>query len=171
MLFGDYNPSGKLPITFYKSLSQLGDFEDYSMKGRTYRYMSDPLFPFGYGLSYTTFAIGEAKPSAQELHKDQRLELTIPVTNSGKRSGTEIVQVYLRKVGDDKGPLKSLKGFQRVEVQAGKTVQAVITLPYRSFETFDPQWGALKVQPGNYEVLYGTSSDSKDLQTLKLTIR
>lgn len=171
VLFGDYNPSGKLPITFYKSLSQLGDFEDYSMKGRTYRYMSDPLFPFGYGLSYTTFAIGEAKPSAQELHKDQRLELTIPVTNSGKRSGTEIVQVYLRKVGDDKGPLKSLKGFQRVEVQAGKTVQAVITLPYRSFETFDPQWGALKVQPGNYEVLYGTSSDSKDLQTLKLTIR
>ena len=141
------------------------------MKGRTYRYMSDPLFSFGFGLSYTTFAIGEAKASTQELTKDQSLELTIPVKNTGKRAGTEIVQVYVRKVGDDKGPLKSLKGFQRMEVPAGKTAQAVINLPYRSFEFFDTQWGTLKVQAGSYEVLYGTSSDSKDLKTLQVKIR
>lgn len=171
VLFGDYNPSGKLPVTFYKGLNQLGDFEDYSMKGRTYRYMSDPLFPFGFGLSYTTFSIGDAKASAQELQKDQSLELTIPVVNTGKRAGTEIVQVYVRKIGDDKGPLKTLKGFQRIEVQAGMTAQAVITLPYRSFEFFDSEWGQLKVQSGAYEVLYGTSSDSKDLKTLKINIR
>lgn len=171
VLFGDYNPSGKLPVTFYKSLNQLGDFEDYSMKGRTYRYMSDPLFPFGFGLSYTTFSIGDAKASTQELQKEQSLELTIPVTNTGKRAGTEIVQVYVRKIGDDKGPIKTLKGFQRVEVQVGRTAQSVITLPYRSFEFFDSEWGQLNVKPGAYEVLYGTSSDSKDLKTLQINIR
>jgi len=133
VLFGDYNPSGKLPITFYKSLKQLSDFEDYSMKGRTYRYMSDPLFPFGFGLSYTTFSIGNAKFSNTAIKSNESVELTIPVSNKGKRNGTEIVQVYVRKVNDTDGPLKTLKGFQRVDVSAGKTAQAVINLPYNSF--------------------------------------
>ena len=98
VLFGDYNPSGKLPITFYKSIKQLPDFENYSMKGRTYRFMSDPLFPFGFGLSYTTFSIGNAEISKTKIKKDEGVQLTIPVTNTGKRAGTEIVQVYVRKV-------------------------------------------------------------------------
>ena len=75
VLFGDYNPSGKLPVTFYRNIQQLPDFEDYSMKGRTYRYMSDPLFPFGFGLSYTTFSIGNAEISVNKISRDGNVEL------------------------------------------------------------------------------------------------
>ena len=170
VLFGDYNPSGKLPITFYKSLKQLSDFEDYSMKGRTYRYMSDPLFPFGFGLSYTTFSIGNAKLNNTAIKANESVELTIPVSNKGKRNGTEIVQVYVRKLNDTDGPLKTLKGFQRVDVSAGKTVQAVINLPYNSFEFFDRSTGKMDVAAGEYEVLYGSSSDAKDLKSTTIMI-
>ena len=170
VLFGDYNPSGKLPITFYKSIKQLSDFEDYSMKGRTYRYMSDPLFPFGFGLSYTTFSIGNAKLNNTAIKANESVELTIPVSNKGKRNGTEIVQVYVRKLNDTDGPLKTLKGFQRVDVSAGKTVQAVINLPYNSFEFFDRSTGKMAVVAGEYEVLYGNSSDAKDLKTTTIMI-
>ena len=170
VLFGDYNPSGKLPITFYKSLKQLSDFEDYSMKGRTYRYMSDPLFPFGFGLSYTSFSIGNAKLSSAAIKLNQSVELTIPVSNKGKRSGTEIVQVYVRKVNDTDGPLKTLKGFQRVEVSAGKTAQAVIDLLYNSFEFFDRSTGKMDVATGEYEILYGNSSDAKALKTIYIKL-
>ena len=170
VLFGDYNPSGKLPITFYKSIKQLSDFEDYSMKGRTYRYMSDPLFPFGFGLSYTTFSIGNAKLNNTAIKANESVELTIPVSNKGKRNGTEIVQVYVRKLNDTDGPLKTLKGFQRVAVPAGKTVQAVISLPYNSFEFFDRSTGKMDVAAGEYEVLYGSSSDAKDLKSTTIMI-
>lgn len=170
VLFGDYNPSGKLPITFYKSLKQLSDFEDYSMKGRTFRYMSDPLFPFGFGLSYTTFSIGNAKLNNTVIKENESVELTIPVANKGKRNGTEIVQVYVRKLNDTDGPLKTLKGFQRVDVSAGKTAQAVINLPYNSFEFFDRSTGKMNVTAGEYEVLYGNSSDAKDLKTTTIII-
>lgn len=171
VLFGDYNPSGKLPVTFYKNSQQLPDFEDYSMKGRTYRYISDPLFPFGFGLSYTTFSIGNAKISKTQIKNNESVELTIPVTNTGKCDGTEIVQVYVRKVNDPDGPLKTLKGFQRVTVVAGKTGQAVINLPYTSFEFYDRDSGKMVVTAGEYELLYGTSSDKKDLKTIHITIQ
>jgi beta-glucosidase len=171
VLFGDYNPSGKLPITFYKNSQQLPDFEDYSMKGRTYRFMSDPLFPFGFGLSYTTFSIGNAKFNKTSIKSNESVELTVPVSNTGKRDGTEIVQVYVRKVNDIDGPIKTLKGFQRIKVAAGKTGQAVIDLPYNSFEFFDRAGGKLAVTAGEYELLYGTSSDNKNLKTINLTIQ
>ena len=138
VLFGDYNPSGKLPVTFYKNSGQLPDFEDYSMKGRTYRFMSDALFPFGFGLSYTTFSIGNAQFSKTAINANESVELTIPVSNTGKRNGTEIVQVYVRKVNDTDGPLKTLKGFQRVEcVLPGKPVRLSLTclIPRSSFST------------------------------------
>ena len=170
VLFGDYNPSGKLPVTFYKSMKQLSDFEDYSMKGRTYRYMSDPLFPFGFGLSYTTFSIGDAKFSNTSIKSNDSIKLTIPVLNKGKRNGTEIVQVYVRKLNDVDGPLKTLKGFQRVDVAAGKTTQAVINLPNTSFEFFNRESGKMAVTAGEYEVLYGNSSDAKDLKTTRIII-
>ena len=171
VLFGDYNPSGKLPITFYKSSDQLPDFEDYSMKNRTYRFMSDPLFPFGYGLSYTTFAIGDAKVSKDKINKDGSVDLTIPVSNTGKLDGTEIVQVYVHKANDVNGPIKTLRGFKRVDVAAGKTNNSTITLPPSAFEFFDKETFRVAVTPGEYEVLYGTSSDIKDLKTLKITIQ
>ena len=171
VLFGDYNPSGKLPVTFYKNSGQLKDFEDYSMKGRTYRYMSDALFPFGYGLSYTTFSIGNARLTKSTIKADESVELSIPVSNTGKRNGTEIVQVYVRKLKDTDGPLKTLKGFQRVNVAAGKTTQAVINLPSASFEFYDRPSGKMVVATGEYEVLYGSSSDAKDLKMANVTIQ
>ena len=171
VLFGDYNPAGKLPVTFYKNIQQLADFEDYSMKGRTYRYMSDPLFPFGFGLSYTNFTIGNAKLSKTSITADESVELSIPVTNTGKRNGTEIVQAYVRKVNDTDGPIKTLRGFQRVDVAAGKTGKVIISLPYTSFEFFDRASGEMAVTAGEYEIFYGNSSESKDLKTIKLSIR
>jgi beta-glucosidase len=170
VLFGDYNPSGKLPITFYKNISQLPDFEDYSMKGRTYRFMSDPLFPFGFGLSYTTFTIGNAGFSKTSLKANESTELTIPVSNTGKRAGTEIVQVYIRKVNDVEGPIRTLRNFQRVDLDAGTSGKAVINLPYTSFEFFDRLNGKMNVTTGEYEVFYGNCSDAKNLKTQKITI-
>jgi beta-glucosidase len=171
VLFGDYNPAGKLSVTFYKNSDKLGDFEDYSLKGRTYRFTNDALFPFGFGLSYTTFTIDNAKFNRTEVKNNESVELTIPVSNIGKRDGTEIVQVYVRKVNDTDGPLKTLKGFQRVTLAAGKTGQAVISLPYNSFEFYDKANGKMAVNAGEYEVLYGNSSADKDLKTTKITIK
>ena len=171
VLFGDYNPSGRLPITFYKNINQLPDFEDYSMKGRTYRFMSDPLFPFGYGLSYTTFLIGKAELSKTTMKANETVTLTIPISNTGKRAGTEIVQVYVHKVNDVDGPIKTLRGFKRVDVATGKTNNATITLPPSAFEFFDKVSYKLDLTLGEYEILYGTSSDAKDLKVVKITIQ
>ena len=171
VLYGDYNPSGKLPITFYKNSDQLGNFEDYSMKNRTYRFMNDALFPFGYGLSYTTFKIGEAQLSKTAIAANETVQLTVPVSNTGKRRGTEIVQVYVRKANDIDGPLKTLRGFKRVEIPAGESQQVNIELTPASFEFFDWSQRKMMVTPGEYEVYYGNSSDSKNLKTKKITIR
>ena len=171
ILFGDYNPSGKLPITFYKNSDQLGNFEDYSMKGRTYRFMDDALFPFGYGLSYTTFKIGKAVLSKTTIKSDETILLTVPVTNAGKRDGVEVVQVYVRKVNDIEGPLKTLRGFKRVEIPAGKTQKVAIDLTPSSFEFFDWSQRKMMVTPGEYEVYYGNSSDSKNLKMCRITLQ
>ena len=165
VLFGDYNPSGKLSVTFYKNSEQLPDYEDYSMKGRTYRYFNDPLFAFGYGQSYTTFEIGEAKIDG----KGTDYQVSIPVTNTGKRNGTEIVQLYIRDLSDKEGPLKSLRGFQRVEVKAGETATATITLDAKSFEFWDAATNTMRTKPGQYEILYGTSSRDNDLKRMTIT--
>ncbi|WP_293053710.1 xylan 1,4-beta-xylosidase [Paludibacter sp.] len=171
VLFGDYNPSGKLPITFYKSSAQLKDFEDYSMKGRTYRYMTDALFPFGYGLSYTKFTIGNATLDKNTLSANEDVKVTIPVSNTGKRQGTEILQVYVRKVNDVDGPLKTLKGFQRVSLNAGQKTNVTIDLPSSSFEFYDWSQRKMMVTPGEYEIFYGNSSDAKDLKKATVVIR
>jgi beta-glucosidase len=170
VLFGDFNPSGKLPVTFYKNSDQLKDFEDYSLNGRTYRYMSDPLFPFGFGLSYTTFEIGTGIVNKSTIHSDETIQITIPVRNTGEMSGTEVVQVYTRKVGDIEGPLKTLKAFQRVELEAGESTQVTIDLPPSSFEFYN--WGqrVMMVSPDEYEVYYGNSSDPDDLKMTKITV-
>ena len=170
VLFGDYNPSGKLPVTFYKSSDQLKDFEDYSMKGRTYRFMNDALFPFGYGLSYSAFKIGEASFNKTTITDGDTIQLTIPVTNTGKRNGAEVVQVYIRKANDNGGPLKTLRGFKRIAIQAGKTQQVLIELGFTSFEFFDWSQRKMMVTPGEYEVYCGNSSDSKDLKMVKVKI-
>ena len=166
VLFGDYNPSGKLSVTFYKNSEQLPDYEDYSMKGRTYRYFNDPLFAFGYGQSYTTFEIGEAKIDG----KGTDYQVTIPVTNTGKCNGTEIVQLYIRDLSDKEGPLKSLRGFQRLDVKAGQSATATITLDAKSFEFWDATTNTMRTKPGQYEILYGNSSRDNDLKRITITI-
>jgi beta-glucosidase len=133
--------------------------------------MSDPLFQFGYGLSYTHFDLGNAQTNNIKLNKGENTTITIPVSNTGKRMGTEVVQIYLRKVNDTTGPLKTLKGFQRVEVDAGKTVESVITLPYYAFEFYNEEKLEMDVTPGAYELLYGNSSSEKDLKIIKVDVQ
>ena len=166
VLFGDYNPSGKLPVTFYKSSEQLPPYEDYSMKGRTYRYFDDALFPFGYGLSYTSF---EIKNEKLEMKDDGNGTLTVEVANVGKRRGAEVVQLYIRNLQDVEGPLKSLRAFQYTgEIEPGKQSVVTLQLTPNSFEFWDSETNTMRVKPGQYEILVGNSSNNKDLK--KVTV-
>ena len=167
VLFGDVTPSGKLPVTFYRNDAQLPDYEDYSMKGRTYRYFSDPLFAFGYGLSYTTFEIGEATSRVD----GDAVTVTTTVKNTGKCKGTETVQLYIRNLQDPDGPLKSLRGFQRVTLNPGETKSIDIKLDTKSFEFWDAETNTMRSKSGSYELLYGNSSQDKDLKKLTVTIQ
>ena len=168
VLFGDYNPCGKLPVTFYKNDAQLPDYEDYSMKGRTYRYFNDALFPFGYGLSFTTF---EMSNEHLDMKDDGSIMISVDVANTGRRDGTEIVQVYIKNPADPDAPLKTLRAFQRVDVKAGQTKSVKLTLARDSFEFFDAETNTMRVKPGTYEVLCGNSSLDKDLKKLNVQIQ
>ena len=162
-LFGDNNPSGKLPVTFYKDVDQLPDFQDYNMAGRTYRYFrGEPLYPFGYGLSYTTFSLG--KPT----YKDGKI--SVQIANKGKMNGTETVQVYLHRVGDNEGPIKALRAFKRVSVDAGKKTATLIDLPRSSFEWWDVNSNSMRVIPGEYDVYVSTSSRDADARIIRVSI-
>ena len=165
VLYGDVNPSGKLPVTFYKSDSQLPDYEDYSMHGRTYRYFNDALFPFGYGLSYTSFEVGKAAVSGKT--GEPGMTVTIPVTNTGSRDGSETVQLYIRNLQDANGPLKSLRAFKRVNVKAGQTETVTLELSRQSFEFWDDETNTMRVKSGKYEILYGTSSLNEALKSIE----
>jgi len=170
VLFGRYNPAGRLPVTFYRDTTQLPDFENYDMAGRTYRYMVDePLFPFGYGLSYTSFSYGTAKLSATTLKTGERLTLTIPVTNLGKMDGDEVVQVYLRKRGE-KQLSKTLRAFKRVHIPVGATVQVAIELLGKQLEWWNESTQQMEMCVGEYDLLVGGSSRKEDLQVVQLQI-
>ena len=172
VLFGDYNPGGKLPVTFYRSNDDLPDFMDYSMKNRTYRYFTGvPQYAFGYGLSYTTFNVGQGKLSAKSMKKNGKVTLTVPVTNTGEREGTETVQVYVKRLNDAGAPIKALKGFQKLTLKAGETKQAEITLDGEAFEYYEEKIDELAVKPGKYQILYGTSSRDEDLQSFDFTVK
>ena len=172
ILFGDYNPAGRLPVTFYKSIDQLPAFEDYSMKGRTYRYMTEtPLYPFGYGLSYTKFAYKSAKLSKSVICKTDSLKLFIEVQNTGKRDGDEVVQIYLRNPNDPNGPLKALKGFKRVSLKAGELQKVNFVLAPETFNSFNDHNQKFEILPGKYQLLYGGSSDEKTLKKADLEIQ
>ena len=172
VLFGDYNPGGKLPVTFYRSNDDLPDFMDYSMKNRTYRYFTGvPQYAFGYGLSYTTFNVGQGKLSAKSMKKNGKVTLTVPVTNTGEREGTETVQVYVKRLNDAGAPIKALKGFQKLSLKAGETKQAEITLDGEAFEYYEEKIDELAVKLGKYQILYGTSSRDEDLQSFDFTVK
>ena len=168
VLFGDYNPSGKLPVTFYKSTSQLPDYEDYSMKGRTYRYFTDALYPFGYGLSYTKY---EVRGQNAEVGADGNGKVTVEVANTGKMDGTEVVQLYIRNLQDPNGPLKSLRAFERVDVKAGQTSTVALSLNRKAFEFWDAETNTMRVKPGKYEILVGTSSVDQGLKRMEVEVK
>ena len=164
VLFGDKNPCGKLPVTFYKSTDDLPDFLDYKMKGRTYRYFEgEPLFPFGYGLSYTTFDIG------QPVYKNNKVQ--VRVKNTGTREGMETVQVYIRRTADTDGPKKTLRAYSQVSLAPGESKTVDIDLPRQSFESWDATTNTMRVVPGNYEVMVGNSSADRDLQKITVNIK
>ena len=158
VLFGDVNPSGKLPVTFYKSTEQLPDYDDYSMKGRTYRYFDDALFAFGYGLSYTTFAFGNPSYTNDKV--------TVDVTNTGSLEGTEVVQLYVKYLADKEGPSKSLRGFERVTLKPGERKTVTIETSDKTFEWFDTASNTMRPLSGDWQLFVGNSSDGKCLQTL-----
>lgn len=164
ILMGEVNPSGKLPITFYRSTDDLPDFLDYRMTGRTYRYFKgEVLYPFGYGLSYTSFELG--KPQYKNG------VVTVNVKNTGKMDGTEVVQVYLRRTADTEGPLKTLRAYSRISVKAGQSQKVSIPLPRDQFEGWDAKSNSMRVVPGQYELMVGTSSADKDLKTIKVNMK
>ena len=164
VLFGDYNPSGKLSVTFYRNDSQLPSFEDYKMEGRTYRYFNGtPLYPFGYGLSYTSFKYG--KPT----YRDGKV--MVDVKNTGEMDGTEIVQVYMRRPSDKMGPRKTLRGYARVDLKAGQQQTVTINFPRDRFENWDESTNTMRVVPDEYELLVGSSSEEKDLQIISVSIQ
>ena len=172
VLFGDYNPAGRLLVTFYRNVSQLPDFEDYNMTGRTYRYMQDtPLFSFGYGLSYTTFSYGKVVLDRSEVTAGQTLKLTVPVTNTGKRGGEEVVQVYLKKQGDAEGPVKTLRAFKRVFIPAGQTTNIEFDLKDKELEWWDEQTNTVRVCSGTYDIMVGGSSEDESLRRTLVTIK
>ena len=148
VLFGRVNPSGKLPVTFYRNVEQLPDFEDYNMEGHTYRFFrGEPLYPFGYGLSYSKFVYGKPRFADGKL--------TLSVSNRSKRDGTETVLVYINKVGDVDGPIRTLRAFQRVEVPAGSSQTVSIPLPDSAFEWWDAKSNAMRIMSGEYVVQVG----------------
>ena len=160
VLFGDVAPSGKLPVTFYKNVEQLPDFEDYAMKGRTYRFFEgEPLFPFGFGLSYTTFAYGKAQVKGDQL--------VLEVSNIGPVDADEVVQLYVRRPADTEGPRKTLRAYKRVHVPSGQSVEVSLPLTEETFLWWDEARQRMVPQKGEWELLYGGSS--QDLDTLAYT--
>ena len=163
VLFGDYNPSGKLPITFYKHTEDLPDFLDYTMKNRTYRYFKgEPLFPFGFGLSYTQFELSDP------VYADQKVQ--VRVRNVGTRQGLETVQVYVRNLADNEGPLKTLRAYQQVSLAPGESKTLTIDFPRERFEGWDAATNTMRVLPGQYELLVGNSSAPQSLHKLPVTL-
>jgi beta-glucosidase len=187
VLFGDVNPSGKLPFTWYASLDQCGAHATNSYPGTWrddhqiideeykegifvgYRWMDrltnnrkyqGPLFPFGYGLSYTSFKMGNVKADKETMNMNERMTFTIPVTNTGHRAGAETVQLYIRdKQASVERPFKELKAFRKVYLQPGETQQVSLTIDKTALSFYNDQTGEWTAEPGDFEALIGSSSN------------
>ncbi|MGA7236032.1 MAG: glycoside hydrolase family 3 C-terminal domain-containing protein [Bryobacteraceae bacterium] len=165
VLFGDYNPAGRLPVTFYKSAGQLPAFTDYNMKGRTYRFFTgDPLFPFGYGLSYTTFAYRNLRAPSQSNAGDG-ITVTVEVENTGKVAGEDVVQLYLKPPARPGAPLRSLEGFERIALRPAERKTVTFHLEPRQFSSTGVN-GKRMVQPGDFAVIVGAATATVRLNGL-----
>ena len=169
VLFGDYNPAGRLPLTFYASTEQLPPMSDYDLtKGRTYMYLKEkPLFAFGFGLSYTTFGYENLKLNHQKLGSEDSLYVSFYLKNTGQREGDEVVQLYVRALhSENLTQHKILKGFRRLHLKAGASRRVEITLPISNLAYYNTGRKAFIVEPGTYELQIGASSDD-----IRLTAR
>ncbi|MEI8204373.1 MAG: glycoside hydrolase family 3 C-terminal domain-containing protein [Bacteroidota bacterium] len=166
VLFGDYNPGGRLPVTFYKSANDLPDFSNYNMEGRTYRYFrGSPLYPFGYGLSYTRFDYSNLVLSKTEIHKNENITISTSIKNSGNYDGDEVVQMYVKHL-NSKQPqaIKSLRGFKRINVLKGTSATVEFTLKPDDLKFFDENKDDYTIEAGEYEIQIGASSDDIKLK-------
>jgi len=181
VLAGDYNPSGRLPVTFYKNLEQLDSnlsktskhegFENYDMHGRTYRYMTEkPLYAFGHGLSYSKFIYGNAQLSKNTLKTNENVSITVPVTNTSGRDGEEVIQVYVKRNNDPAAPVKNLRAFERVLIKAGETKNIQFTISEDSFKFYDEKADDLVSKSGNYTIFYGGTSDDSGLKSIPIKV-
>ncbi|HTX89227.1 MAG TPA: glycoside hydrolase family 3 N-terminal domain-containing protein [Bacteroidales bacterium] len=167
ILFGNANPSGRLPVTFYRSTGDLPAFDDYSMKDRTYRYFTGkPLFPFGFGLSYTSFRYGDLQSDHPSYSAGDTIRAEFAVTNSGSRAGDEVVQLYIREKDSGKPvPLRSLKGFKRISLKPGETQKVSFSLPVKELAYWVPEHHAFEVEPGIY--ILEAAASSADIRLMQ----
>lgn len=166
VLFGDYNPSGRLPVTFYKNDSDLPSFEDYSMANRTYRYFKgEALYPFGFGMSYTHFKYSDLKLSKQTVSKDQNVNIEVTVTNTGKMKGDEVVQLYINHQGVEYAPASALKGFKRITLNAGESQKVKFTLSADELKLINEE-GISAFVPGTVKITVGDCSPGKRSEEL-----
>ncbi|HYG82832.1 MAG TPA: glycoside hydrolase family 3 C-terminal domain-containing protein, partial [Pyrinomonadaceae bacterium] len=156
VLFGDYNPAGRLPVTFYKSADDLPPFTDYRLAGKTYRYFrGQPLYPFGHGLSYTRFKYADLKLSAKRLNPGESVRVSVDVQNAGGRAGDEVVQLYLTDVAASVSvPVRSLRGVQRIHLRPGERRRVTFTLAHADLALVDER-GRRVVEPGEFRVSVG----------------
>ena len=171
LIFGNAVPSGKLPLTFPESVDQLPPYEEYSMKERTYRYISSkPLYPFGYGLSYTEFAFNDLHLDREEIAADESLTVSVKVKNNGDLDADEVVQLYV-SVPDPDGiqPRWSLKNFTRVTLDKGSSTEVSFKLNSQALEQFN-QEGKAEVIPGEYRVYVGNGSPGKRSEELGVQV-
>ena len=170
-LFGEINPSGHLPLTFYRSTGDLPDFRDYSMDNRTYRYFNGkPLYAFGHGLSYTTFTYRNATLDSKQITSDGTVKVSFTIENIGTLDGDDVAQVYFRHVNSSvPQPKLALCGFSRVHVKQGESKRITVEIPAEQLRYWDTGKKQYVVEPGEYEFLIGAASDDIRLK-LSMTI-
>ena len=165
LLFGKVSPSGHLPLTFYKSINDVPDYQDYSMKGRTYRYFDKPVqYPFGFGMSYTTFEYQAKNQPAKQYKLKDTLTVTLNVKNTGKMTGDEVVQAYIQYPNIDRMPVKELKGFKRVSVPQGGEQAVTIKIPVADLQKWDMKKHGWQLYSGDYKITLGSNSQDEKLK-------
>ncbi len=173
VLFGDYNPAGRLPVSFYRSVEDIPPFGEYAMEGRTYRYYDgEVLYPFGHGLSYSTYRFDNLILEKEEISSAEEITVSVDVTNEGPLDGEEVVQIYIRyPESGTMQPLKELRGFERVSIKAGQTLVVTMKLGPDELARFNEKTGDYRVEPGTYQVLAGPSSEDAKLVITELSVR